>query len=240
MRIALLGSGEFEPWSVVVDRWAVDGSGDGRVVIVPTASAPEGDDAFAGWASKALEHYGRLGIDAEVLPLKTREQAHDTSIAGLIRDASAVYFSGGNPYYLAQTIEGTRFWHVLLEELDRGVAYVGCSAGVACLTEMTYDTSVDDILSDEAYKPGLGFVHGTLFAPHWNHVEEWFPGAHAYLAERTPPGETLIGLDEDTAMVGDGAGWKVLGHAGVHVYHDGSWDHHTAGSGFDLALDLAR
>ncbi|HSL71390.1 MAG TPA: CbbX protein, partial [Longimicrobiales bacterium] len=50
---------------------------------------------------------------------KTREQAHDTSIAGLIRDASAVYFSGGNPYYLAQTIEGTRFWHVLLEELDR-------------------------------------------------------------------------------------------------------------------------
>jgi cyanophycinase len=240
VRIALLGAGEFEPWSEAIDRWALDGSGDGRVVIVPTASAPEGDDSFAGWAAKGLDHYGALGMHAAVLPLKTRAHAQDPSVAELIRDASAVYFSGGNPYYLARTIDGTRFWDVLMEEMQRGAAYVGCSAGVACLTEVTYDSDVDDILAEATYKPGLGFVRRSMFAPHWDRVEEWFPGAQAFMQARTPPGETLIALDEDTAMVGDGTAWRVLGRAGVHVYRDGSWDHHASGSTFDLALDLAR
>jgi hypothetical protein len=35
---ALLGSGEFEPWSAAVDRWALgEAEGDGRVLILPTA-----------------------------------------------------------------------------------------------------------------------------------------------------------------------------------------------------------
>ena len=240
MRIGLLGSGEFEPWSTAVDRWALDGYGDGRVVIVPTASAPEGDDAFAWWATKGLRHYEETGVEAEVLPLKTRDDAQEPSIVELIRDASVVYFSGGNPYYLARTLDGTRFWRVLIEELERGAAYVGCSAGVACLTELTYDSTVEDLRSGETYKPGLGFVRGSMFAPHWDHVDDWFPGARAFLEARTPPGQTLIALDEDTAMVGDGARWRVVGRSGIHVYCEGTWDHHVAGSGFELTLDLAR
>jgi len=27
----------------------------------------------------------------------------------------------------------------MTDAMDRGLAYIGCSAGVACLTEMTYD-----------------------------------------------------------------------------------------------------
>lgn len=41
---ALLGPGEFEPWAVGVDRWVLARArtGDPRVLILPTASAPEG------------------------------------------------------------------------------------------------------------------------------------------------------------------------------------------------------
>ena len=240
MRLALLGSGEFEPWSADVDRWALDGPGDGRVIIAPTASAPEGDDSFAGWATKGLRHYAEMGVAAEVLPLKTREDAQDPSVADLIRDASVVYFSGGNPYYLARTLDGTRFWRTLLEQLEQGAAYVGCSAGVACLAEVTFDSAVEDIRSEEAYKPGLGFVRRAMFAPHWDHVEGWFPGGQAYIADRTPPEQTLIALDEDTAMIGDGSAWEVVGLGAIHVLRDGSWDRRSAGSAFDLELDLAR
>ena len=73
---ALLGSGEFEPWTEDVDRWLLDrATGDGTVLILPAASAPEGDSVFEMWANMGLTHYGRLGIPAEVVPLKRRKDA---------------------------------------------------------------------------------------------------------------------------------------------------------------------
>jgi cyanophycinase len=240
--MALLGAGEFEPWSEVVDRWALERAGargDGRIVIAPTASAPEGDDTFAGWARKGLEHFGRLGMEAEVLAMKTREDAQLEEVAERIRGASAVYFSGGNPYYLSEAIKETTFWRALLEELDRGAAYIGCSAGVAVLTETTYDAAAE-LLSDDVWKPGLGFVQEMLFAPHWNTVDQWFPGATGFIAASVKPGEVLVAQDEDTAMIGDGTAWSVVGDAGIHVLRDGTWTDHGAGDTFTLPFRFAR
>ncbi len=239
LAMALLGAGEFDAWCEPVDRWAVDGRGDGRVVIAPTASAPEGDDTFDAWAAKGLEHFAGVGIEAEVLPMKTRQDADRDEIAERIRGASAVYFSGGNPYYLAETLRGTRFWRALLEELDRGQAYIGCSAGVAVLTETTYDTA-GDLLSGEVWKPGLGFVRDLLFAPHWNTVDRWFPGATGFIAASVGPGQTLVALDENTAMLGDGADWSVVGEGAIHVLRDGAWTDHTPGTSFRLPFRLER
>jgi cyanophycinase len=245
--MALLGAGEFDPWSEAVDRWALHrdrsgaaNRGDGRVVILPTASAPEGEETFDGWAAKGLEHYGGLGIPADVLPLKTRQDARDGVLIERMRGASVVYFSGGNPYYLAQTLRETPFWRALVEELDRGTVYVGCSAGVAALTETTYDASVPDLRNGEVWKPGLGFARGVLFAPHWNTVDRWFPGATEYIAASVRPGDVLVAQDENTAMVGDGTKWSVVGEAGIHVKRDGVWTHHSAGESFMLALEFER
>jgi cyanophycinase len=240
VRMALLGAGEFDPWSEVVDRWALDGGGDGRIVILPTAAAPEGDETFDGWAAKGLEHFGELGIPAEALALKTRDDALDAEVAERIRGASAVYFSGGNPYYLARTLQGTTFWRALLEELDRGTTYIGCSAGVAALTETTYDASVGDLRTGEVWKPGLGFVRSMLFAPHWNTVDRWFPGATGFIAASVRPGDVLVAQDEDTAMMGDGTEWSVVGEAAIHLLREGEWTHHAAGDAFSLPFRFER
>src|SRR5262245_63445341 len=54
----LLGSGEFEPWTHDVEsRVLAEASGDGSVVILPTASAPDGDAVFDRWAKMGLDHY---------------------------------------------------------------------------------------------------------------------------------------------------------------------------------------
>jgi len=238
---AFLGSGEFEPWSSVVDGWVLERSdGDGRTLVLPTASAPEGDDVFDAWASKGLEHFEGLGVPAEVVPIKTRDDADHPAFVALVEGASAVYFSGGNPYHLAQVLKGSAFCEAMLGRLDDGLGFVGCSAGVACLTETTYDMAVEDLTSDEVWKPGLGFVRRVLFAPHWDMVEVWFPGAQASIVSAVRPGHTLIAIDEETAMVGDGRSWQVLGRSGIHVLSDGAWTDHPVGARFDLPLDLAR
>ena len=51
-----------------------------------------------------------------------------------------------------------------------------------------------------------------------------------------PQGSRLIGIDEDTAMVGDCTRWEVVGTGAVHVLERGSWVRHDAGESFALAL----
>lgn len=232
---SLLGSGEFLPWSEPVDRRLVaEADGDGRVLILPTASAPEGKDVFERWGSLGLAHFSRLDIPAEVLDLRSREDADDPRLLARLDGASAVYFSGGNPAYLSATLAESDFLDSILKQLDRGMAYAGCSAGVACLNEVTFDSDTADV--DEVFKPGLGLVPRAFFAPHWDIVDTWMPGATEFIVASVPEDSVFIGLDEDTSMMGRGSSWGVLGKGGIHVKKDDAWMTYRDGDGFELGL----
>ena len=99
---------------------------------------------------------------------------------------------------------------------------------------MTYDSDAQGL--DQVFKPGLGYVRNALFAPHWDIVDGWQPGARAAITAAAPADGTLVALDEDTAMVGDGSSWTVHGRQGIHVYRGASWSDHVAGETFDFAL----
>ena len=74
--------------------------------------------------------------------------------------------------------------------------------------------------------------------PVWGRVLERaiLEGAKGYITAAAPENGVLVALDEDTAMVGDGATWAVHGRQGIHVYRAGAWSDHRAGASFDLAL----
>jgi cyanophycinase len=235
---ALLGSGEFEPWSREVDAWVRGRArGDGPVLLLPTASAPEGPEVFASWAAKGRAHFEDAGIPVQVLDVRTREDAGRPDVVEQVLGASVLYVSGGNPSFLAATFAATAGWAAVTGAIDRGLAYVGCSAGVACLTEVTYDSAAEDLTDVEtAYKPGLGYVRGAMFGPHWDALEGWFPGATEAILSTVPAERTFIGIDEETAMVGDGTSWQVLGRGGIHVRSGEVWAHHASGDAFALPL----
>jgi cyanophycinase len=232
---SLLGSGEFQPWSEVADRWLLErADGDGRVLILPTASAPEGDEVFDRWATMGLEHFATLGAPAEVVPLKVRRDAEEPALAQRLDRASLVYFSGGNPAYLSRTLEDTPFWNRVLERLVEGMGYAGCSAGVACLTESTFDSDTQSFA--DVFKAGLGLIPRTVFAPHWDIVDGWIPGARDFILDSVPEGYVFVGLDEDTAMLGDGSSWEVAGKGGIHVRRADGWETYRDGNRFELPL----
>jgi cyanophycinase len=237
--MALLGSGEFEPWSEPVDRWLLERTPnpDGTVLVPPAAAAHEGEQTFAFWGAKGLEHYAGLGVRAEVLPLRTREDAHRAEVIALLEGAAYVFFSGGNPARLTEVLGETPLWSELLAALRDGTPYAGCSAGVACLTERTFDSDTRDLAS--IWKPGLGLVRGTLFGPHWDIVDTWVPGASEHIVGSVPDGEAFVGLDEETAMVGDGRSWTVLGRQAMHVRRDRAWESYRDGDAFELPLSIA-
>jgi cyanophycinase-like exopeptidase len=238
--VGLLGSGEFEPWTDEVDRWLLDrASGDGTVLILPAASAPEGDSVFEMWATMGLTHYGRLGIPAEVVPLKTRPDAERPVLAKRLSSASMAYFSGGNPAYLAGILQGTVFWSELLTAMARGMAYTGCSAGIACLGEVAPDSAVRDFASKEIWKPGLRLFPRTQLGPHWDALDTYLPGLRRMIVSAVPDEWRLVGVDENTAMVGDGTQWQVLGSGAVHLWENGEWHDVAAGASFTRPFEIA-
>lgn len=226
---ALLGSGEFQPWSSEVDRWMLDRvTGDGRVLIVPTASAPEGDEIFGGWAETGTEHFASHDVTSEVLDVRDRTDADDVTVTERLRGGSIVYFSGGNPAYLAATLNGTALWKAVLDGLDRGMGYIGCSAGMASLGRKAPDSTVSEF-SPSLWADGLKLFPRTWFGPHWNMLDHYVPGLVAHIDATVPTDDLLIGVDEQTALVGDGERWQVVGVSAVHVRRDGQWSRHVAG-----------
>lgn len=243
--IALLGSGEFEPWTEDVDRWLLDrATGDGSVLILPTASAPEGDAVFDMWASMGLTHYSRLGVPAEVLPLKTRKDAGRAGLSKRLSSASIVYFSGGNPAYLAGVLRGTLFWSEVLGAMSRGMAYAGCSAGIACLGEVAVDSAIRDFTSKETWKPGLQLFPRMQLGPHWDALNTYVPGLQRLFIQSVPEEWRLLGVDERTACMGDGSQWRVVGTGGAHLRDQGAWRDVPAGGSlaetFEIALSPAE
>ncbi|HEX6400211.1 MAG TPA: Type 1 glutamine amidotransferase-like domain-containing protein, partial [Actinomycetota bacterium] len=139
-----------------------------------------------------------------------------------------------NPAHLSEVLRGTAVWAALLRGLDRGMGYAGCSAGVACLTETTFDSDTESFA--DVFKDGLGLIPRTVFAPHWDIVDDWFPGAKDFILDSVPEGYVFVGLDEDTALLGDGSAWEVAGKSGIHVRRGDMWASFQDGDRLELAL----
>jgi len=90
---------------------------------------------------------------------------------------------------------------------------------------MALTASVPDIRDRSAPpRDGLGIVASLRVLPHFDRFRLRAPGSAETAAARTPPGQTLIGIDEETAIVSDGTDlrrWEVRGRQSAWVYHPG-------------------
>src|ERR1700674_79859 len=161
----LLGSGEFEPWSADAERFALSGAtGDGSVAVLATASGREGDSVFERWIGMGLVHYESLGITAHAVRVRTRADALEPGVANLLDDVSMVFFSGGSPKYLAETVSGTPVWDGVQRLLERGGVFAGCSAGamIAGAPGMRFPVG-----------SGLGLLPASAIGVHWDALSGW-------------------------------------------------------------------
>lgn len=223
----LLGSGEFEAWTHDVERQALArAAGDGSVVILPTASSTEGDAVYERWGRMGLDHYSESGVPAEVLPLKTRDDAAREDLTARAEAASMIYFSGGKPTHLAEVLHETPLLAAIVRAMDRGAVWAGCSAGA-----MVVSRAREGGTGGMTWRFGLGLVPQVAFGVHWDRVRR-VPGAAWWMSSRLPAGTWFVGIDERTAVIGDGTSWAVHGLGTVTVRRDGGTATYDAGEGF--------
>ncbi len=217
MNLALYGSGEFTPEVNQIDQYLITQFKLSRVAILPTAAGMESD--VEKWISMAKNHYSKFNI--EVIPIRifNHEQANDSKLVELLDDVDWIFFSGGNPGYLLQTIKGTKLWVKVMEMYHSGVLLSGSSAGAMIMGN--YILSPKFMLnkrgSGTSWEDAFGLVNYSVI-PHFDH----FTKNHKFMDKIinfSPEKVRLawMGIDENTAIIFSGSNRIVKGLGGVEI-----------------------
>ncbi len=226
--LALVGSGEYLPVMTDTERLLLKGRPP-RYVQLPTAAAPEGERSLRRWLDLGASQAERLGVEQVPVVVRNRDEADSPELAALIDGAGLVYLSGGSPTFLAQTLRGTRVWDAIHAAWQAGAALAGCSAGAIALTSWVPSMRA----LQRAPDPGLGVLPKLRVLPHFDKMLGWVPDLLTTALLRPPAGTTVLGIDEDTALVdltGAGHTWQVHGRQQVWTLADGPRQGYPAGA----------
>ena len=217
--LALVGSGEYLPVMAEVEGALIAGRPP-RYVQIPTAAAPEGELRLRYWLDLGAAQAERLGVEQVPVVVRDRDEAGSEDLAAQIAGAGLVYLSGGSPLFLARTLRGTRVWAAIEAAWRAGAALAGCSAGAIALTDWV--PAVRGPATEP--EPGLGVLPHLRVLPHFDKMAVWASDLVTRAAAGAPPGTTVLGIDEDTAIVdmtGGGRHWQVHGRQQAWILNGG-------------------
>ena len=221
--IALVGSGEYLPVMEDVDHFLLAQCGETgrlpRVVCLPTAAGQEGEQSWGRWMRMGQEHFRRLGADVTALPVIDRSSADDPRHASILEAADLIYFSGGNPVYLFETLDGSRAWAASQAAFAHGAVYAGCSAGAMILGREIPNFRAAALTNVRAF----GLLPARMIFPHFDRWKLMRGAMLAPLRRSLAADEYALGIDEETALVGslNAPEWHVLGRQTISVIKKG-------------------
>jgi cyanophycinase len=208
--IALVGSGEYLPVMLPVEAGLLAGR-PARYVQLATAAVPDGPSVVDRWHRLGAEQALRLGVDVVQLAVASRQDANDPAIAAQVAGAGLIYLSGGHPGFLADTLRDTKVWAAIVAAWRGGSALAGCSAGAMALT--AWVPSLRHPL--EGATEGLSLLPHLRVIPHYDAFAARMPDLITRFLLPHDEGVTLVGIDEETALVGGPFEWEVQGRQSV-------------------------
>jgi len=190
------------------------GGPEARILIVSTASSL-GEEATDLYASL----FRALGA-AEVVSLRPllREEANSLRAAELVRDATAIFLTGGNQLRLSSVVGGTRLGRAIAERHRHGLVVAGTSAGASAMASHMVAFGAGGATPKQRMtqmSAGLGLLPGVVIDQHF---EQRNRIGRLLALVALSPGLLGIGIDEDTAaVVGPSGVLEVIGKGSVTI-----------------------
>lgn len=219
MKHALVGAGEYLPRMEPVDLELLERLGKTpKVVCIPAGAGTEGPDRISYWSNLGVDHFKKLGADVKAVEVIDKATADDQKLADQISDANFVYFSGGKPSYLYDSLKETLAWQAVETVLENDGIVAGCSAGAMI--------QGSKIMGMPSLGDGFGLLPNSVILPHFDE----YPG-FVSRASRLVSGTsiTTYGIDGMTALYRDGNKLEVIGSGGVTVITKGGRERYTHG-----------
>lgn len=214
--IALVGSGEYTEAMVDTERLLLEGRAP-KYVQLPTAASAEGAARLTYWVDLGRAQAARLGVEAVPLVVTSREEAADPAVVDQVAGAGLIYLSGGSPTLLARILRDTPLWAAIVDAWEAGAALAGCSAGA-----MAMGAHVPDIRHPvSGGETGFGVLPHLRVLPHFDRMAGWIPDILTRPFFRGGDGVHVVGVDENTAIVGGPHQWTVRGRQSAWLLSDG-------------------
>jgi cyanophycinase len=164
------------------------------IAVIPTASLARGT------APRYESIFSEMGAQRVAsLDFDTRRDAEEPSRLERLRQASGVFFTGGNQLRLSTLIGGTPVAKAVRQMNAAGVPVAGTSAGAAFLCEHMIafgDEGSTPVAGSVRLAPGLGLTNRFIIDQHFRQRDRL---GRLLTALAYNPFAVGIGLDEDTA-----------------------------------------
>lgn len=170
-----------------------------------------------------IETFGRIGVeDVRTFDVSTRDAANLDSAVKMIRNASCIYFTGGDQLRITKLLGGTRVDAALHAAHNEGIVLGGTSAGASMMSstmivEGVAETNPRVSIVDMA--PGMEFLDGAVVDQHF--AERGRLG-RLLSAVAQYPHHLGLGIDENTAVIVKDHVLEVLGQGAVSIVDAGS------------------
>lgn len=165
-----------------------------------------------------IRAFERLGVEAiRIVDTVTRADASSSSALEAIRDATGIFFTGGDQARITEALKDTELDKLIHQRLAEGVVIGGTSAGAAVMPDMMItegDADTHPRVEVVEMSPGMGFLPGVVIDQHFAQRGRL---GRLISAVSQQPVNLGFGIDEDTAMVVDGDEFEVVGQGAVTV-----------------------
>lgn len=147
--------------------------------------------------------------------VSTREDAGAKRGISLLKEATGLYFTGGDQLHITSLMGGTEMQKIIYERFKKDLVVAGTSAGASMMgNSMILSGTGDEAPRLEGVKigPGMDFVVGAMIDTHFSQR-----GRHGRLLAAVAhyPQDLGLGIDENTALVIKNGDFEVIGEGSV-------------------------
>ncbi|HEX8247184.1 MAG TPA: cyanophycinase [Pyrinomonadaceae bacterium] len=219
-----IGGGEFSGTSDILKEFLglLKDKSNARITVM-TVATNEPEKAASKYNSlfrnNGIKHVG-------VIDISERKDAFKESALAKVREADALFFTGGDQLNVTSLLGGTPIHDLIHEKITDQFIIAGTSAGAAMMSNSMIVSGRNDTapqVGGVEIAPGMDLLSGTIIDTHFTQR-----GRHGRLMTAIAhyPQDLGIGIDENTAIIIRGKEFRVLGE-GVVTLVDGSKMKHS-------------
>lgn len=215
--LALLGGEGLRPESAPLWRYLVPADG-GSIVLVPTALAARKAGTAEYHIRLVKETLSTFGLEMQVVKILTAEQANDPELLKPLQRAGHIYLPGGEAHALCTTIRGSMTWKMIHTRHREGASLIAAGGAAVAFGEQAfiplkpYPPDLDELVFE--LLEGLNLLPGTVILPYFNWLQA---PVIDKITNLSPPHTTLIGIDDQAALIAREGRWSVEGLGSVTI-----------------------
>lgn len=214
-QLVIIGGAEDKEGNCTILREFIRRSGgiDAKIVVMTVAT-----ELYREVGDDYTHLFEKLGVaQVQVIDTLYRKDADEERSLSAIKEATGVFFTGGDQSRITSILKGTELDKILHQQFAKELVIAGTSAGAAMMPEMMIvdgESQTNPRLETVELEPGMNFMPSVIIDQHFAQRGRLGRLISAVIQKPTSLG---IGIDENTAIIVKDNEFEVVGESAVTI-----------------------